>query len=163
MIFEIKKKKYYDLISPGSKYYLTDDSSLLYNGLNGDFSIILGGNWRFELLVDSYTGLCTCVQCFLDKIVMGYVDLIIPDFEKGDLFIVDRNQLEYGCGCQYLSINNTVFWDKNRKILCYGDRKCKGDPVEFTLGIIAVINDRQLKCLYLDLSCVNEDKLQLFI
>lgn len=55
------------------------------------------------------------------------------------------------------------FWDKNRKILCYGDRNCKGDTVEFAPGIIAVINDRQLKCLYLDLSRVNEDKLQQFI
>lgn len=36
--------------------------------IDGDYSILLGGNWRFELIVDSSTGLCVKFQSLLDEL-----------------------------------------------------------------------------------------------
>lgn len=34
-------------------FYLEKDKSLMYTKNAGDYSVLLGGNWRFELIVDS--------------------------------------------------------------------------------------------------------------
>ena len=59
MYFYIGDSKFCRFKSFNSSFYLAEDSSLLYDGLQGDYSVLLGGNWRFELIVDSETGLCT--------------------------------------------------------------------------------------------------------
>ena len=46
-----------------NSFCLANDSSLLYqSAIYGNYSILLGGNWRFELIVDSHTCLCIKFQ-----------------------------------------------------------------------------------------------------
>ena len=157
MYFAIEDPKYCRLIPPDSTFYLADDSSLLYNGLQGNFSVLLGGNWRFELIVDSQTGLCTHMQSFLKKLEVTAANLDLPDSTKKDLYFVGEKPLEPGCGCHYHPFNNMAFWDEKKKILCYGDPCSKGEAVEFTPKTIAIINDTQLKSMYLVLDCIDRE------
>lgn len=157
MFFSIEDPKYFRLIPSNSGFCLTEDSSLLYNGLKGDFSVLLGGNWRFELIVDSQTGLCTHLQCFLKKLEVTAASLDLPDSIIKDLYFVGEKPLEPGCGCHYLPFNNMAFWDEKKKILCYGDPSSNGEAVEFTPKTIAIIKDAQLKCMFLDLDCIDRE------
>ena len=157
MYFSIGEPKYCRLIPSNSTFYLAEDSSLMYNGLQGDFSVLLGGNWRFELIVDSQTGLCTHMQSFLKKLEVTAANLDLPDPIIKDLFFACENPLEPGCGCQYHPFNNMAFWDEKKKILCCGDPSSKGEAVEFTPKTIAIIKDTQLKCMYLALDCIDRE------
>ena len=56
-----------------NEFYLAKDKSLMYQSIiDGDYSILLGGNWRFELIVDSSTGLCVKFQSLLDELKVLY-------------------------------------------------------------------------------------------
>ena len=157
MHFIIEDPTYCTLIPSDSNFYLTKDSSLLYNGLQGDFSVFLGGNWRFELIVDSKTGLCTHIQSFLKKLEVTVANLDLPDSVVKDLFFVSETPLESGCGCHYYPFVNMAFWDEKKKILCFGDPGIKGDAIEFTPKTIAIIKDTQLKSMYLTLDRIYEE------
>ena len=78
-IIKIQNEKLDDLL-------LEDDSSLLYDGLHGNYSVLIGGNWRFELVVDTSTGLCTQIRSFLQQMSVIEADLVLPKSEKKDLF-----------------------------------------------------------------------------
>ena len=68
-----------DSVKGRNDFYLTEDRSLLYQSTtNGDYSILLGGNWRFELIVDSSTGLCIKFQSFLDELKFLHKPLVFP-------------------------------------------------------------------------------------
>ena len=156
MFFSIGEPKYCRFIPSDSTFYLADDSSLLYNnGLQGDYSVLLGGNWRFELIVDSQTGLCIHMQSYLNKLEVTAASLDLPDSIVKDLYFVSENPLEKGCGCHYHPFINMAFWDEKKKILCYGDPYSKGEAVEFTPKTIAIIKDAQLKSMYLVLDCID--------
>lgn len=157
MYFVIEDPKYCRLISPDSTFCLADDSSLLYNGLHGDFSVLLGGNWRFELIVDSQTGLCTHIQSFLKGMEVIADSLDIPDSAKKDLHFVGEKPLEPGCGCHYHPFSNMTFWDEEKKTLCFGDPCSKGEAIEFTPKTIAIIKDNQLKSMYLILDGLDRE------
>lgn len=157
MFFCIEDPKYCRLIPSDSTFYLTDDSSLLYNGLQGDYSVLLGGNWRFELIVDSHTGLCTHIQSFLKKLEITASNLELPDATTKDLYFVSENPLESGCGCHYHPFNNMAFWDEKKKILCFGDPCSKGEAIEFTPKTIAIIKGAQLKSMFLALDCIDRE------
>ena len=139
------------MISSESAFYIADDTSLLYSGLDGDYSVLLGGNWRFELVVDSQTGLCTHIQSFLEKLEVTDADLTLPMAVSKDLYFADESSLEPGGGCHYHPFSNTAFWDKKKKVLCFGDPGCQGEAVEFTPKTIAVIKENQLKSIFLNL------------
>ena len=67
-----------DSVKDRNDFYLTEDRSLLYQSTtNGDYSILLGGNWRFELIVDSSTGLCIKFQSFLDELKVLHKPLVL--------------------------------------------------------------------------------------
>ena len=149
--------KYRRLISSDSTFYIDADSSLLYKGLQGDFSVLLGGNWRFELIVDSQTGLCTHMQSFLKNLEVTAADLELPDSVEKDLYFICENSRESGGGCHYYPFTNMTFWDAKKKILCYGDPVSEGEAVEFTPKTIAIIKEAQLKSMYLVLDCVNRE------
>lgn len=74
--FIIGDTKYCQINIFNYNFYIAEDNSLLYNGLHGDYSVLLGGNWHFELIVDSFTGLCTQMQSFLNELEVTYVYLI---------------------------------------------------------------------------------------
>lgn len=149
MAFVIGDTKYCQIQPADCHFYMTEDSSLLYNGLRGDYSVLLGGNWRFELLVDHSTGLCTQIQSFLHKLEVTCVPLELPKAERKDLYFTRRAALEPGCGCHYFPFQRNAFWDKENRILCFGDPHSNGKAVEFTPKIIAVIDHKQLMCVYL--------------
>ncbi len=149
MDFVIGDTKYCSVHAADGHFYMTEDSSLLYNGLQGDYSVLLGGNWRFELIVDSRTGLCTQVQSFLGKLEVTYTTLTLPKSADKDLYFVREEALASGCGCHYFPFQNKAFWDKERKILCFGDPHSNGEAVEFTPKVIAVVDHKQLMCVYL--------------
>lgn len=133
-------------------FYLTEDSSLLYqSSINGDYSILLGGNWRFELIVDSYTGRCVKVQCFLDELKVLHKSLVLPESKLKKVFIKSGEMLCPGEGCHYYPFEDNVYWDKRKHILCIGNLDTIGESVEFTPQITMVIKNRHLVCLYLSL------------
>ena len=155
MLFSIEGTKYCRFIPPDSSFFLAKDSSLLYRGLQGDFSVFLGGNWRFELIVDSHTGLCTHIQSYLKKMEVKARSLDLPDSIVRDLYFVSSNTLEHGGGCHYHPFLNMAFWDGMKKLLCFGDPNSKGEAIEFTPKTIAIIKDAQLKSMYLVLAGID--------
>lgn len=139
----------------GNRFYLADDKSLLYSArVSGDYSVLLGGNWRFELIVDSATGLCVYFQSFLAELHALHRPIDLPESRHKRLFFEKSNLMYPGEGCHYLNIKNKVYWDERTKILCVGTPNTPGEAVEFTPQTIAVIKNDQLCCLYLVLSNV---------
>lgn len=149
MLFSVGESRYCRLIPSDSTFYLEDDSSLMYNGLQGDFSVLLGGNWRFELIVDSKTGFCTHIASFLKELEVTAADLNLPKSVVKDLFFAREKPLEPGGGCRYYPFYNKAFWDENKKILCYGNPDSNGEAIEFTPKTVAIIDETRLKCIYL--------------
>ncbi len=155
--FVIGDTQYYQLDPESRHFYLAEDTSLLYHGLQGDYSVLLGGNWRFELVVDCLTGLCTQVQGFLYGLEVTYAALELPKSELKDLYFISEKPLVSGGGCYYLPFAKKAFWDAEKKILCYGDPHSNGEAVEFTSKTIAVIENKRLMCVYLILDDMRED------
>lgn len=155
MDFVIGDSKYCQHNASDYHFYMADDTSLLYNGMYGDYSVLLGGNWRFELVVDSLTGLCTYVQSFLEKLEVTYTTLELPKSKAKDLYFVRENPLNPGGGCHYFPFANKAFWDSQREILCYGNPNSTGEAIEFMPKMIAVIEKKQLMCIYLILDDIN--------
>lgn len=153
MRFYTDEPRYRKMISPDSAFVLADDTSLLYrNGLGGDYSVLLGGNWRFELIVDSRTGLCAHMQSFLDSLQAQDARLELPDAAAGDLYFAAERPLEPGGGCRYHPFADRAFRDRERKILCFGDPFGEGEAVEFTPETIAVVRENRLISVFLNLS-----------
>lgn len=133
-------------------FKLCDDSSLLYNNYLGDFSIYnisLGGNWRFQLIVDSNTGRCVKVESYLAGIVAGRSSISIARSERRELYFLTEEKMQMGSGCYYTPFSNEVCYDETKKILCYGEHNATGIAIEFAPRIIAIVNDGDLKCIYL--------------
>lgn len=83
-----------DSVKDRNDFYLTEDRSLLYQSTtNGDYSILLGGNWRFELIVDSSTGLCIKFQSFLDELKVLHKPLVLPESKARRVFIKSGEML----------------------------------------------------------------------
>lgn len=152
MFFKPGNKRFIEMIPHDSSFYLCSDSSLLYRGIQGDYSVILGGNWRFELIVDSMTGLCTCVQSFLEGLAVTVTSLRMPKAERKDLFFLGNKQLVAGGGCHYYPFENKAFWDEEKRILCFGDSCSNGEGVEFMPQIVAMVNNGHLSSIFMDLS-----------
>ena len=149
MNFIIGDSKYCQYKTSDYHFYITEDTSLLYNGLRGGYSVLLGGNWRFELIVDSLTGLCTHIQSFLGKLEVTYTTLKLPEYESKDLYFTKEEPLYPGGGCYYFPFASKAFWDAQGRVLCFGDPDSKGNAVEFTPKTIAVIDKKRLMCVYL--------------
>lgn len=110
-----------DSVKDRNDFYLTEDRSLLYQSTtNGDYSILLGGNWRFELIVDSSTGLCIKFQSFLDELKVLHKPLVLPESKARRVFIKSGEMLFPGEGCHYHPFSNKVYWDERKNILCIG-------------------------------------------
>ncbi len=146
----------------GDKYYIDDmnlscfklcvDSSLLYNNYLDDFSIYnisLGGNWRFQLIVDSNTGRCVKFESYLNGMVIKKSSVSIAESERRKLYFLTDEKMQMGSGCYYVPFSNEVCYDETKKILCFGNRNAIGVAIEFAPKIIAVVNDGDLKCIYL--------------
>lgn len=140
-------------------FYLTDDLSLLYRShvVNYNiYNISLGGNWRFQLMANCNTGQCLAVECYLDKLykVVNYQSLIIPKFERRKLYFIANERMQQGSGCYYVPFCNEVFYDIKNKVLCLGDNNADGKAIEFMQNIIAIIDNGNLKCIYLILDSI---------
>ncbi len=140
-------------------FFLTKDKSLLYNKSSGDYSVLLGGNWRFELIIDSYTGLCVKVQCFLDELSVTQTSLEIPQCSQKSVYVTSDEPLSPACGCHYYPFENMAFWDPKKHLLCIGNPYSSGQAVEFTNNTIAIIENGKLMCVYLSLSSISGDAL----
>lgn len=131
-------------------FSVKDDKSLLYSIKGGDFSILLGDDWRFELNVDGNTGKCINIQGLL----MGLIEdtnLGTPKKITGNLFFFSDEKLISGTGCQYFPFESKVFYDPEKQILCIGKKDITGTAIEFADKIVAVIFNGDLKAIYLDL------------
>lgn len=135
-------------------FFLTEDKSLLYNKSSGDYSILLGGNWRFELIVDSSSGLCIKVQCFLDELSVTHTALELPQFQKKKVYVTSDEPLSPACGCHYVPFEDIAFWDSKKHLLCIGNPNSAGQAVEFTNNTIAIIENGKLMCVYLSLASI---------
>lgn len=139
-------------------FFVTKDKSLLYSKQSsGDYSVLLGGNWRFELIVDSSTGLCVKVQCFLDELSVKYTALEIPQSQRKNIYVISNELLSPGCGCHYFPFEDIAFWDHKKHLLCIGNPYSGGQAVEFTNKTIAIIEDGKLICVYLSLNSILGD------
>lgn len=139
-----------------SGFYLAKDKSLMYQStINGDYSVLLGGNWRFELIVDSSTGLCVKFQSFLDELKVLHQPLVVPKSKARRVFIKSDEMLYPGEGCHYHPFENKVFWDERKDILCIGNPDEGGEVIEFAPYITMVVKKHQLVCLYLALHHVS--------
>ncbi len=144
--------KYYIDDKNRSYFKLCDDLSLLYNNYLDDFSIYnisLGGNWRFQLIVDSNTGRCVKFECYLDGMVIQKLSVSLAELERRQLCFLTDEKMQMGSGCYYAPFSNEVCYDETKKILCFGNRNAIGTAIEFAPKIIAVVNDGDLKCIYL--------------
>lgn len=139
--------------NPQGIFSLEDDKSLLYSIKGGDFSVLLGDDWRFELNVDSNTGKCINIQGLLVGLIKD-TDLEVPKKVIGELFFCN-DELTPGTGCQYFPFKSGVFYDSKKQILCIGEKDTKGMSIEFADKIIAVIENEDLKAIYLDLKGIN--------
>lgn len=131
-------------------FSIMKDCSLLYSTQGGNFTISLGGDWRFELNVDSDTGKCINFQGTLIGNIQEKT-LKIPSYHKGDLFFCHEGKLIIGAGCRYLCIDDRAYYDSIQKVLCVGNPCLNGVAIEFTDRTIAVICDNILVAIYLDL------------
>ena len=145
-----------DSAKVSNSFCLTKDRSLLYQStMNGDYSILLGGNWRFELIVDSSTGLCIKFQSFLDELKVLHRALVLPESKSRRVFIKSDEVMFPGEGCHYHPYSSDVYWDERNNILCIGNPEVLGEVIEFTPNIFLVVKNNQLYCLYLTLSNVS--------
>lgn len=141
-------------ILPEERYFKDDfllmkDKSLLYSKSSGDYSVFLGGNWRFELIIDSSTGLCIKIQCFLDELDVSCMGLELPKFQRKRVYVASKEPLSPACGCHYFPFRDAAYWDSQKYILCIGDPNSAGESVEFSNKTIAVIEKGKLMCVYL--------------
>lgn len=137
-------------------FSIMKDCSLLYSTKGGNFTVLLGGDWRFELNVDNTTGRCINFQ----GTVIGNIqekNLKIPSYYKGDLFFCYESDLLIGSGCHYYFIDDCAYYDSIQKVLCVGNPCSTGTAIEFTDKIIAVISDNALVAIYLDLKDACEE------
>lgn len=146
------------------RFYLEDDSSLLYKSRLDNYSIYnvsLGGNWRIQLIVDSITGQCIKVEIYLDSLIVKYQPLAVPESEKKELYFVTDEIMQQGSGCCYNPFSGEICFDPESKILCLGSHNASGRAVEFARHITAVVDGGDLKCIYLQLD--NLPKLEDFL
>ena len=137
-------------------FYLAEDKSLMYQSTKaGDYSVLLAGNWRFELVVDSYTGLCIKFQSLLDELKVLHQSLLLPESKAKRVFIKSDEMLYPGGGCHYHPFVNKAYWDSRKNILCIGDPYVIGEAIEFAPYTTMVVKKRQLVCLYLELSHIS--------
>ncbi len=136
-------------------FSLMKDCSLLYS-TGGNFTILLGGDWRFELNVDSATGRCINFQGTLIGDIQEK-NLKIPTYYKGDLFFCYEGKLLIGSGYHYHLIDDCAYYDSIQKILCVGNPYLTGTAIEFTDKTVAVICDNILIAIYLDLKAINKE------
>ena len=128
-----------------NEFYLAKDKSLMYQSIiDGDYSILLGGNWRFELIVDSSTGLCVKFQSLLDELKVLYKHLVLPESKARKVFVKSDEILYPGEGCHYYPFVNKAYWDERKNILCIGNPDAVGEAIEFASHIIMVVKKYQL-------------------
>lgn len=126
------------------------DHSLLYSTQGGNFSVLLGGDWRFELNVDGNTGRCINFQGTMIGDIQEK-DMEIPSHHKGDVFLYRKDKFLIGSGCQYPFIEDHAYYDSIHKILCVGNPYSNGTAIEFADKTVAVICNNTLIAMYLDL------------
>lgn len=134
----------------GGHFSVMKDRSLLYSACDRCFSVLPGGDWRFELNVDCETRRCINFQGTLIGNIQKK-DLNIPCRRKGELFFRSDEKLIAGTGCHYLFIADCAYYDPVRKILCVGDPSASGVAIEFADNTTAVICDKNLAAIYADL------------
>ena len=134
----------------GCRFVLNHDTSLEHTTAeNGDFSVYLGGNWRFELSVDCATGRCVKLTGFMSKLTAKQKSLAVPKAEPSVLICRSDRLLSEHFGCYSADPTNSVFFDPERLILCLGDPEAAGTAVEFADRTVAVIDSGHMRCVYL--------------
>lgn len=140
-------------------YRLTSDTSLFCVGVEkGDFSVYLAGNWRFELSVDSNSGVCRGIYGFMSKLTARQAVLEVPEAEPKTLICKSGRLSADNVGCYCPWPSNSVLFDQRRKVLCLGNPENDGEAVEFADRTVAVIKDGRLVCVYLKLDNIEGDE-----
>lgn len=141
----------------GCHYYLSENTTLLHTSGQGcDFRVYLGGNWRFDLEIDSRNGECLRLGGFMSKLTAKRAVLEVPDAEAKKL-VCRSEKMVPGRACYSDSPTNSVLFDPREKILCIGDPEISGEAVEFSDRTVAVVKDGRLACVYLMLDDVGSD------
>ena len=145
-----------ELDNKNNNFCLAEDTSLIYNKDEGDYSVLLGGNWRTELIINSSTGQLIKFQSFLAQLNIIEQEIIIPKSKKNNIYFISEEEIEPYEGCHYNPFRNDVYWDNKNKILCFGDPNITGEAIEFTEKITVIIKDEQLICIYLQLDSIDK-------
>ncbi len=140
------------------QFVLTENTSLVYLGEGeGDFSVYLAGNWRFELKVDSDSGACVDFSGFMSKLTARRTELNMPSAEKRTLICKSGRLAGEGVGCYSAYPSNAVLFDDKKRILCLGDHEAEGEAVEFLDRAVAVLGEGKLLALYINLDNIADD------
>lgn len=132
-------------------FSFTQDQSLLYPMNGADVSILLGGNWRFELMIKGSNGKCLGFQAFLGELNIEHTCLELPMGGKGELFFHCEQNLSPFCELNYCPFDKGIYYDIEKRLMCIGDKDAIGDVVEFANNIRAVLIKGNLVALYLKL------------
>jgi len=145
-------------------FTLHEDGSLLYSDKSGSYSVFLGDNWRYELLVDSGTGKCVGYSSLLYQMPVVLKSIFLPTAEKRELYFVESEDspLEEYSGCSYKPFTDVVYFDKEKALLCIGEVGAGGNHIEFADNIIATVENSVLKCLYLKLENISSSDILKF-
>ena len=142
-------ERYDTLESYPVHFYTSSDQSLLYDNQRGDFSVLLGGDWRRELIVDSTTGKCIKIQSQLYNMPLKHSCLNVPFAERRAVYFKSDDKLSSLSGCHYFPFDDTAYFDPHNYILCFGNPLASGQAIEFSPNIIAVIDNENLNCIFM--------------
>ncbi len=144
-------------VREGGGFRLTSNTSLEYIGSGeGDFSVYLAGNWRFELSVDCSSGRCARLTGFMSKLTAKQADLNIPAAEPKVMYCRSDRLMSENFGCYSAYPVNSVYFDPKKLVMCIGDPEAEGEAGEFLDDAVAVINAGRLVCIYLRLDRADE-------
>lgn len=145
-------------------FTLHKDGSLLYSDKGASYSVILGDNWRYELLVDHMSGKCVGYSSLLYQMPIEIKSIPSLTSEKKSLYFIEaeNSPLDQHSGCSYTPFINKAYFDKEKSVLCIGDIGAQGEHIEFADNIIATVEDSSLKCLYLKLENIKSSNILKF-
>lgn len=137
------------------KPVMTSDTSLLFDPwpIDINFSILLAGNWRYSLEMNSKTKKCIAFTGFFNELECELADLDILNSQKGELFFYD-DMIKFisGSGCHYEKFTDKCYIDIKKNIIYIGKKNFSGNIIEFAKDTFAVISESSLEGIFVKIS-----------
>lgn len=134
--------------------YMEEDASILFKysketDLSLDYTISLSGNPRYLMDVSCKTGICGPLRCFMAGAEIIPQNLKIPSSKRGHLYFKSKEEMTPYSGTMYTVFCDKCYYDEKKQILCLGSPECKGESVEFVEDTYAVIENYNLRAVFM--------------